>query len=219
MLINKMEAEDLPILHCDDELLVLDKPAGLAVHPGPRTPFSLEALLPGLARRLGQRPLPLPLHRLDRDTSGCLLLARRKSAAARLSRLFEAGQIEKRYWAVLDHLPEEDSGRVDVPLTKVSSAAAGWRMVASPAGKPAQTLWRVLDRTAGLVEFRPLTGRTHQIRVHATCIGGAIAGDPVYGSSQGPLRLHARQLSIPKADGTRLVVEAPLPVGWPGLPS
>jgi tRNA pseudouridine32 synthase/23S rRNA pseudouridine746 synthase len=219
MKIKAMDAASLTILHCDDELLILDKPAGLAVHPGPRTPFSLEALLPALARRLDQKQTPLPLHRLDRDTSGCLLLARRKSTAGRLTRLFEARQVEKIYWALLERLPDQDSGLIEAPLAKISHAATGWRMAIDKSGQPARTLWRILDRRAGLVEFQPQTGRTHQLRVHALCLGSAIMGDQVYGSGSGPMRLHARQLRLPRLDGTALVVKAPLPHGWPDLPS
>ncbi len=220
-----MDADALPILHCDDELLVLDKPAGLAVHPGPRTPDSLEALLPDLALRLGQRRPLVLMHRLDRDTSGCLLLARRPAGVRRLSRLFETRQVEKLYWAILDRLPAQDSGTIEAPLAKISSAEAGWRMVVSKGGKPATTHWQVLDRAARLVAFRPLTGRTHQIRVHATCLGSAITGDPVYGEAgDTAMRLHARALALPRADGSRLAVEAPLPSDWqmaqaPRLPS
>jgi tRNA pseudouridine32 synthase/23S rRNA pseudouridine746 synthase len=209
----------VPILYHDDSIIVLDKPADLAVHPGPRTPHSLEALLPEIARSLGSRRLPTIMHRLDRDTSGCLLLARTPAAVRRIASLFETRQIRKTYWALLDALPEADSGTVDRPLAKISSAEAGWRMVPAPDGKHAVTHWQVLDRDRRLIEFRPETGRTHQLRVHANCLGTAIQNDPVYGPSAGRsgpsgMRLHARSLAIPMPDDRLVDVTAPLPLNW-----
>ena len=112
------------ILYRDTHLVVIDKPAGLAVHPGPQTPDSLEDFLPDLA--FSNQRLPVISHRLDRDTSGCLIIARHPKAVKRVSMLFEAGQVSKTYWAVLESLPEADSGTVDAPLHKISSAEAGW---------------------------------------------------------------------------------------------
>jgi tRNA pseudouridine32 synthase/23S rRNA pseudouridine746 synthase len=206
----------IPILHIDAHLLVIDKPAGLAVHPGPKTPDSLEDHLHGL--REGFQRRPQPAHRLDRDTSGCLILARHPRALKRLTQLFEAGRIGKTYLAVVDGTPDEDEGRIDAPLFKISSAEAGWRMIVDPRGKTAATRWRVLrrDGTRSLVEFNPETGRTHQVRVHAASIGHPILGDPVYGAAGGPMRLHARAVSIPYREGeAEVVVEAPFPADWP----
>jgi tRNA pseudouridine32 synthase/23S rRNA pseudouridine746 synthase len=201
------------LLYRDTHLLVIDKPAGLAVHPGPKTPDSLEDFLDVLA--FGNNRLPVISHRLDRDTSGCLILARHPKAVRQVAALFEAGTIEKSYWAVLETLPDVDSGTIDAPLHKISSAEAGWRMVIDPRGKRAVTHWLVLDRAARLVEFRPETGRTHQLRVHAASIGHAIIGDPVYGAGKGPMRLHARALTIPYTTEAPLAVTAPLPGDWP----
>ena len=203
------------ILHIDAHLIVLDKPAGLAVHPGPRTPDSLEQHLDEL--RAGFMRTPVPVHRLDRDTSGCLLLARHPKAHRRLTQLFEAGRIGKTYWAVVDGGPALDDGTVDAPLFKVSTAAEGWRMVVDARGKRAVTRWQVLARGAGsLVAFFPETGRTHQVRVHAAHLGCPVAGDPVYGTGQGPMLLHARALAVPYVeDAPALQVEAPLPAHWP----
>ncbi len=202
------------ILFVDAHLLVLDKPAGLAVHPGPATPVSLEAHLIGL--RQGYVRSPQPAHRLDRDTSGCLVLARHPKALKRLTALFAAGQVEKTYWAMVDGAPVPDAGEIAAPLAKVSTAAAGWRMVVDPAGKPATTHWRVLARgERSLVEFTPLTGRTHQIRVHAASLGHPVAGDPVYGAGRGPMLLHARRVVVPYSDGPPTDVTAPLPAHWP----
>jgi tRNA pseudouridine32 synthase/23S rRNA pseudouridine746 synthase len=104
---------------------------------------------------------------------------------------------------------------VDAPLKKVSTAETGWRMVVRRDGKPARTHWRVLDAATRLVEFRPETGRTHQIRVHAARTGCPIAGDPIYGGGVGPMRLHARSLAITLPDGQRLETSCDPPADWP----
>ena len=205
------------ILYIDAHCLVLDKPAGLAVHGGPKTPESLEDRLGEL--RQGFARLPQPAHRLDRDTSGCLLLARHPKALKRLAQMFSEGRIAKTYWALVDGAPDGEEGVIDAPLLKVSSAAAGWRMIVDAKGKPSRTGWRVLERgTRSLVEFVPQTGRTHQVRVHAATLGCPITGDPVYGAAGGPMRLHARALVVPY-DETRgpIAAEAPLPDGWPAV--
>ena len=141
-----------PILFEDGEALVIDKPAGLPVDRpragGPCLDDHLDALRLGFARR------PVPVHRLDRDTSGCLLLARNPKALRRFGAAFEAKRVEKLYFGVLAGLPAEDGGRVDLPLAKVSSAERGWRMVPDPTGKPASTLWEVRDRRDGLAPHR-----------------------------------------------------------------
>ena len=201
-----------PILHLDRDIAILDKPAGLAVHPGPRTPDSLEALLPALGSR---HFTPVAAHRLDRDTSGCIAIALSRRGAKWLGAAFAGGGAAKTYWAILSALPDAPEGVIDAPLTKISSAQAGWRMVTAPDGKPARTRWRVLDGATRLVEFRPETGRTHQIRVHAAHLGCAIAGDPVYGRADGPMRLHARSLAVGLPDGRIIQAVAPLPPGWP----
>ena len=209
----------IPILHIDAHCLVIDKPAGLAVHPGPRTPRSLEDHLWEL--REGFVRNPQPAHRLDRDTSGCLVLARHPKAHKRLTQLFEAGRVGKTYLAVVDGEPGDDEGRIDAALAKISSAAEGWRMIVDPAGKASATRWRVLRREGGraLIEFAPETGRTHQVRVHAAALGHPILGDPVYGAGVGPMRLHAAAIEIPYREGADPVrVTAPLPDGWPLLP-
>ncbi|MCU0891685.1 MAG: RluA family pseudouridine synthase [Sandarakinorhabdus sp.] len=179
-----------PILYRDRDIAILDKPAGLAVHPGPRTPESLEDALPELG---GRHFMPVAAHRLDRDTSGCIAIALSRRGARALSAAFAGGGAAKTYWAILSALPGQPDGM--------------------------RTGWRVLDTATRLVEFRPETGRTHQIRVHAAHIGCPIVGDPVYGPVQddadGPMRLHARSLSLTLPDGRIIRAEAPLPAGWP----
>jgi tRNA pseudouridine32 synthase/23S rRNA pseudouridine746 synthase len=200
------------ILFIDGEAIVIDKPAGLPVDPPRDGSLSLENHLEAL--RLGFRRWPTAVHRLDRDTSGCLLLARNPKSAVRFGRTFEAGEVEKRYLAVLDGVIEGE-GVVELALSKRSTAAAGWRMVVDSKGKSARTGWRALEAREGrtLVEFRPETGRTHQIRVHAaTGLGAAVVGDPVYGAAakEGML-LHAASLTVPRPGKDPITAEAPMP--------
>jgi tRNA pseudouridine32 synthase/23S rRNA pseudouridine746 synthase len=200
------------VLYIDGEAIVIDKPAGLAVHPGSRTPASLEDHLGQL--RFGFRREPLPVHRLDRDTSGCLLLARNPKAHKRFQRAFEDRKVTKTYLAVLDGVPDAEEGTIDQPLAKVSSAEEGWRMVPDPAGKAAVSHWRLLATRGGraLLLFSPETGRTHQLRVHAAAgLGIAIAGDPVYGSGTGPMLLHARSIRVERDGKPPIEATAPLP--------
>ena len=209
-----------PILFEDGEALVIDKPAGLPVDRpragGPCLDDHLDALRLGFARR------PVPVHRLDRDTSGCLLLARNPKALRRFGAAFEAKRVEKLYFGVLAGLPAEDGGRIDLPLAKVSSAERGWRMVPDPTGKPASTLWEVRDRRDGLalIAFRPATGRTHQLRIHAAAgIGLPLLGDPVYGSRAGAARtmLHAAALTVARDGKPPVAARAQLPADFAAL--
>ena len=205
------------ILFIDGEALVIDKPAGLPVDRPRDGSLSLDNHMEQL--RFGFQRWPVAVHRLDRDTSGCLLLARNPKAGARFQRAFEAGTVEKTYLAVLDGVPADEAGVIDLPLAKVSSAAAGWRMVADRAkslgAKPSRTAWRVLATRDGraYVEFRPETGRTHQIRVHAaTGLGAAVVGDPVYGRADRlGMLLHAARLVVPRGDKPAIEADAPLP--------
>lgn len=190
------------ILYRDGLVLIIDKPAGLPVHAGPGGGKNLEQFFDML--RFGLPRPPALAHRLDRDTSGCLVLGRHPKALRRLARLFSAGDVRKTYWAVVEGVPAQAAGRIELPLAKVSSRSRGWRMVVDAGrGRAAITDYRVMGRSDGLtwLELRPLTGRTHQIRVHCSEIGCPVLGDPVYGSAGGdrstPLHLHSRAVSLP----------------------
>ncbi|MFM9829067.1 MAG: RluA family pseudouridine synthase [Sphingomonas sp.] len=201
------------VLFIDGEALVIDKPAGLPVDPPRDGALSLENHLQGLT--FGFQRWPQAVHRLDRDTSGCLLLSRNPKAHKRFQQAFEAGSVSKLYLAVLDGVPGEEAGTIDMALGKVSTQEAGWRMVGDPTGKASRTHWRVVNIIGdqSLVEFRPETGRTHQIRVHAAeGLGAAVSGDAVYGraSAHGML-LHAAALTVPREGKPDVVAEAPLP--------
>jgi tRNA pseudouridine32 synthase/23S rRNA pseudouridine746 synthase len=154
------------------------------------------------------------MHRLDQDTSGCLLLARNPKARAAFQQAFEARAVEKYYLAVVGSEIEADEGVIDLAVVKISSADAGWRMVGDPDGQSAVTQWRKIKVRDGrtLVEFRPLTGRTHQIRVHAReAFGSGIVGDRVYGIPGGAMLLHASRLVVPRTRNPAIDVTAPLP--------
>ena len=200
------------ILFIDAEALVLDKPAGMPVDTPRRGGESIVSRLDEL--RAGFKRPPTPMHRLDQDTSGCLLFARTPKARVQLQQAFEAHQVDKRYLAVVASAVAEEAGTIDQPLAKQSSAEAGWRMVVDPKGQGAVTHWRRIAERDGrtLVEFRPVTGRTHQIRVHAReAFGSGIVGDRVYGVPGGPMLLHAARLAVPRPGKAAIDVTAPLP--------
>ena len=200
------------VLFIDAEAIVIDKPAGLPVDAPRRGGESIASRLNEL--QYGFRRMPAPMHRLDQDTSGCLLLARSPKARAHLQKAFETHQVEKYYLAVVASEVTESDGTIDLPLAKKSSFEAGWKMVADPAGQRATTHWRRIAVRDGktLVEFRPVTGRTHQIRVHAReAFGNGIVGDRVYGIPGGPMLLHASRLMVPREGRPAIDVTAPLP--------
>ncbi len=262
------------VLHRDGLMLVIDKPAGLPVHRGPKGGESLEDHFDAL--RFGLPRAPALAHRLDRETSGCLVLGRHRKALASLGLLFKHGKVEKTYWAVVEGGPTEDNGTIDVPLGRLDPSR-GWWMKPDPAGLPSVTTWRVMGRGTHSVSaeerdastaaagqglssvvpsplpnpppqggwgqavtrvdgvpeaegrrgsserrrltwlaLKPLTGRTHQLRVHCAAMGWPILGDNIYGSGPrfgGPgLHLHAYDIAVPLSknrDPVRVV--APLP--------
>ena len=303
------------LLYRDGLMLVLDKPAGFAVHKGPKGGESLEDYFGAL--RFGLPRAPALAHRLDRDTSGCLVLGRHRKALAELGRLFKAGRVGKTYWALVEDGPADDEGRIDLPLGR-KDATRGWWMKHDPQGQPAVTTWKVLGRTPSFttsdelasataraagsspppcgegpgvgvavggrssldnhyppphpspnansaepgqarvpsgegahrasgegigssldaptvhhltwLALEPLTGRTHQLRVHCAAMGWPILGDSVYGNAPrtgGPgLHLHAREITVPLyKNRAPIQVTAPVPphmherlraCGWSG---
>jgi tRNA pseudouridine32 synthase / 23S rRNA pseudouridine746 synthase len=275
------------LLYRDGLMLVIDKPAGFAVHKGPKGGESLEDHFGAL--RFGLPRAPALAHRLDRDTSGCLVLGRHRKALATLGRLFKSGQVGKTYWAVVEGGPAEDAGRIDLPLGRLDDTR-GWWMKPDPAGLPATTTWKVLGRstspwrrevgtplragrgcadsphdeafdavaggesadptsprlrfapaadpppageggsTLTWLTLEPLTGRTHQLRVHCAAMGWPILGDAIYGnaprSGGPPLHLHSREIVVPLYKNREAIrVMAPVPLhmqatlagcGWQG---
>lgn len=200
------------VLFIDAEAMILDKPAGLPVDP-PRD-GSLSVVNHFDSLRFGFTRPPMVVHRLDRDTSGCLLLARNPRIHKKLGAAFEAGMVEKVYLAVLAGVPKDQGGRIEMALNKVSTREGGWRMAPEPRGKAAITRWQVVGLANGqaLVRFTPQTGRTHQLRVHAASgIGIPILGDPVYGSGGHAMMLHAYHLSAPRENHPPVAATAPLP--------
>lgn len=218
------------LLYRDGLMLVIDKPAGFAVHRGPKGGDALDAHFDAL--RFGLPRKPALAHRLDRDTSGCLVLGRHRKALALLSKLFKQGKVGKTYWAVLEGGPEADEGRIDIALSK-RDESRGWWMKADPHGLPSLTTWKVMGRDQSghtWLALEPLTGRTHQLRVHCAEMGWPIVGDTIYGSAPrvgGPaLHLHAREVTVPISKNKPPVkVVAPVPeqmrellakCGWSG---
>lgn len=216
---------ELSILFEDGEALIIDKPGGLPLDRPRAGGACLEDYIEQL--KLGFQREPQPVHRLDRDTSGCLLLARNPKSLKRFSAAFEARLVDKRYLGIVNGPVEGEEGTIELSLAKISSEKDGWRMIAAKKGKPAITHWRVLERIGDLtlVEFRPETGRTHQIRIHAALtFGHALLGDPVYGDrasgndgQTGRTMLHAAGLTITREGKPPVHGEAPTPADFVAL--
>jgi tRNA pseudouridine32 synthase/23S rRNA pseudouridine746 synthase len=222
------------LLYRDGLMLVIDKPAGFAVHRGPKGGASLEDYFGAL--RYGLPRAPALAHRLDRDTSGCLVLGRHRKALAELGRLFKAGKVGKTYWAVVEGGPDAEEGRIDLPLGRLDERR-GWWMKPDSKGQPAVTTWKILGRhqlsspprrgpiatgsastdnpeamgsrlrgdysgnCLTWLALEPLTGRTHQLRVHCAEMGWPIVGDAIYGGAPRtggpPLHLLSREVIVP----------------------
>lgn len=229
-LLRELEAM---VLYRDEQLIVLNKPSGLPTQGGPGISRHLDGMLAAWADANGR---PRLVHRLDRDTSGVLVLARTPGVAAKLAAAFRNRDMEKIYWAVVAGRPVPVEGRIDLPLTRSQNLREGRIALADKDDLDsvrAITDYRTLDHAArklAWLELHPLTGRTHQLRVHCVALGAPILGDTAYGGLRGPadpdrygenravveglddhLHLHARRLVLPHPAGGTLEVEAPLP--------
>jgi 23S rRNA pseudouridine955/2504/2580 synthase len=208
------------VIHMDHHAIVINKPPGLATQGGMGITTHVDGLLDALTYDMTTRPKLV--HRLDKDTSGVLLLARTARAAAFFSKSFAGRDARKTYWALTIGVPKVEAGEIDAALSK-QPGSGGEKMHVDPeTGLKAKTRYRVIDRAAGRaawVEFSPLTGRTHQIRVHAAAIGHPIVGDAKYGGKEAfltggisrKLHLHARRLVIDAPDGGKIDITADLP--------
>ena len=214
---------DSMLLHEDRDIFVLNKPSGLAVQGGSKTHHHLDGLLMGLGAELGERPLLV--HRLDRDTSGVIVIAKRRSIAAALGKLFATRAVKKTYWAIVKGIPAPAQGRIEVALIK-AKGPEGDRMRASRDGEEddeqrAVTHYSVLDKASSVaawVSLKPVTGRQHQLRAHMAHIGTPILGDEKYGGLDDmpegmdrKLHLHARRIVFPHPREGTIDISAPLP--------
>ena len=207
------------VIYEDGHAYVLNKPAGLATQGGTKTNKHLDRLLDGLADDRGR---PKLVHRLDKDTSGVLLVARTARSAGHFAKAFSGRTARKIYWALVVGVPSAEEGLIDAPLAK-QPGTGGEKMHVDPEnGLPAKTRWRVLDHAgnrSAWLELQPLTGRTHQLRAHMSALGHPIVGDAKYGGSEAfltggisrKLHLHARRLRIDAEDGGKIDAVAELP--------
>ncbi|MEP4378875.1 MAG: RluA family pseudouridine synthase [Alphaproteobacteria bacterium] len=206
------------IIYKDEQLIALNKPAGLAVQGGSKTHRHLDGMLDAL--QFDAKDRPRLVHRLDKDTSGLLLLARDRQTASQLAVLFQGREVQKTYWALVVGIPDHESGVIDARLAK-RGGDGSQRVESVDDGQAAETEYRILDHAARRIawlELRPRTGRTHQLRAHCKAMGTPIVGDGKYGGRESDveglpqrLHLHARGLTLPyPAGGERLTLEAPL---------
>ena len=207
------------VIHQDAHAFVLNKPPGLATQGGTKTYQHLDRLLDGLA---GDGGRPKLVHRLDKDTSGALLVARSARAAGHFAKAFSGRTARKVYWALVVGDLSPDEGLIDAPLAKQPGTGGEKMHISEEHGLPAKTKWRLIDRAgnrAAWVELQPLTGRTHQLRAHMAAIGHPIVGDAKYGGPDAfltggisrKLHLHARRIRIDAPDGGKIDVTAELP--------
>jgi 23S rRNA pseudouridine955/2504/2580 synthase len=208
------------VVHRDEHAFVLNKPPGLATQGGTKTHQHLDRLLDGLADEGGVRPKLV--HRLDKDTSGAILVARSARAAGHFAKAFSGRTARKVYWALVVGVPSPDEGLIDAPLAKQPGTGGEKMHVDQESGLAAKTRWRVIDRAgnrAAWVELQPLTGRTHQLRAHMAALGHSIVGDAKYGGAEAfltggisrKLHLHARRIRIDAPGGGAIDVTAELP--------
>jgi 23S rRNA pseudouridine955/2504/2580 synthase len=208
------------VLYRDEEVLAIDKPAGLAVQGGTETTHHLDGMLDALRFEASERPRLV--HRLDKDTSGVLLLARTARAAAWLAEAFRRKETRKLYWAVVVGVPRPTEGKIDMALEKLPGRM-GERVVPDEEGRRAVTRYAVVEhagKKAAWLALMPVTGRTHQLRAHCAAIGTPILGDGKYGGAEAfltgsglprQLHLHARRIRVPRPQGAWIDVTAPLP--------
>ena len=221
--VSAKDAHDIQacVLHKDDHIMILDKPAGLAVQGGSGTTKHIDGLLDALKFGLAERPRLV--HRLDKDTSGVLVLARSQNAARVMTEAFRTKAVRKAYWAVVVGVPEQPRGRIDLALGKRPGRGGERMQVDELEGKRAVTLFKTIDnagRRATWLEMEPVTGRTHQLRVHMVAINTPILGDGKYGGQEAflsgaeiakQLHLHARAIRFPHPAGGTFEITAPLP--------
>ncbi|MCA1652860.1 MAG: RluA family pseudouridine synthase [Sphingomicrobium sp.] len=208
------------VIERNRDAFVLNKPPGLATQGGTKTNQHLDRLLDGLANEEGQRPKLV--HRLDKDTSGVLLVARSARAAGHFSKAFSSRTARKVYWALVVGVPSPEEGMIDAPLAKQPGTGGEKMHVDEASGQSARTRFRTIDiagNRAAWVELQPLTGRTHQLRAHMGAIGHPIVGDAKYGGAEAfltgtvsrKMHLHARRLRVDGLDGKPIDVTAELP--------
>jgi 23S rRNA pseudouridine955/2504/2580 synthase len=211
-------------LYEDDDLLILNKPSGIAVQGGSKTPHHIDKLLDGMGD--GPETRPRLVHRLDRDTSGVLVVAKRRSVAAKLGKAFQTRSVRKIYWALVHRVPKPPQGKIEAALVKAAGPEGDRVRKARPGeqdrAQSAVTHYAVVDRAGqgvAFVSLKPVTGRQHQLRAHMAILGHPILGDEKYPSDaevpvgvENRLHLHARRISFPHPSGEGMVdVTAPLP--------
>jgi 23S rRNA pseudouridine955/2504/2580 synthase len=212
------------ILYEDDELMVLNKPYGIAVQGGTKTLRHIDGMLANMEDRFGERPRLV--HRLDRDTSGVLLVAKKREVASRMGKLFQTRSVQKIYWALVKGIPKPPQGKIEAALVKASGPDGDRVRKAGPGeqdvAQGAVTHYSVIDRAGtklAWMSLKPVTGRQHQLRAHMAIIGTPIVGDGKYGGDKDlgvegievKLHLHAHRLIVPRNKGGALDITAPMP--------